>query len=31
MKYSIILLILQIVTYSALSISWALETSYDIC
>ena len=30
-KYSIILLLLQIVTYSALSISWALQTSYDIC
>lgn len=30
-KYCIILLILQIVTYSALSISWALETSFDIC
>lgn len=30
-KYAIILLMLQIVTYSALSICWALNTSVDIC
>jgi hypothetical protein len=30
-KYAIILLILQIVSYSALSLYWAVESTYDIC